>query len=233
MAWVGILIGLALAAYTAKRGLYESWALLFNILISIYLTIALTPFLIGLLSLDSNSALSNTLVMLITAIVAFAVLYGSAYMIFLGQFNVSFPKLIDVFGGGFLGFLSGMLIWAFVAFLICASPLASASLCKKLGMERSNAKESIASVVKWSNIVHTFIGSSGKKGAIKEIVVKMLDANIEPEKPQPKKYEAVKTPKDKPVEKPKLTEPNDTNSVKPTPATNETTTALDIIEDLN
>ncbi|MFA5422906.1 MAG: hypothetical protein WC374_03525, partial [Phycisphaerae bacterium] len=95
--WLGIILAFIAAAYMAKKGLYEAWTLLFNSVIAVYLGIAAAPSIRDLLGVNSQAG--NIFVIFATAAICLTILYLISYIIFLSQFNVNFPKPIDLAGG--------------------------------------------------------------------------------------------------------------------------------------
>jgi hypothetical protein len=121
--WIGILFGALFVYVAVKIGFYETWVLLFNLVISIYLAIFLRPLINQYLPIASETSYGDALVILAVAVGAFVILYGISYVFFSSQFNISVPRILDVVGSGFLGFLAGYLIWSFVIVLISFMPI--------------------------------------------------------------------------------------------------------------
>lgn len=173
--WAGILISLAIAAVASKKGLYESWAILFNVIISVYLSITLSGVLIELLSLD-NSRTASAIVMLAAALVCFGILYGLAYIIFLSQFEVKFPKIIDLAGGGFLGFLAAFLAWSLIIFVILTSPLGKKKPFSSL-ITASDVKssKSVAYIQWWTGKIDSVVGKGKEHNRIDTLISTSLN----------------------------------------------------------
>ena len=132
--WIGILVGGLFAWLTIKMlGFYETWAMLFNIVISIYLAVFLRPTIADILPAAGNTPYSSALTIIAIAIASFAILHGISYVFFTSQFSVSFPRVLDILGTGFLGFLAGLLVWSFVSLLICIMPISQSSVVKTIG----------------------------------------------------------------------------------------------------
>ena len=101
--WVGLLIAVLFAWVTIKMGLYETWALLFNILISVYLAVFLGS-AVADSDLLSGVPYNSVIATAVIGIGTFLILQSISYIFFTSQFNVSIPKIFDVIGSGFLGF---------------------------------------------------------------------------------------------------------------------------------
>jgi len=208
--WLGILISLVLAALAAKKGLYESWVILFNIVISMYLGIALLSVLKSLLSLGNGSTV-DVLVMLGTAIVSFSLLYGLAYVAFLSQFEVAFPKILDAAGGGFLGFLAGLLAWSFLVFAVCTSPIGQNKVVKNLGIahktDLGQENKNISYLRWWTGTLDKIIGTEEGDNT-NTIITAILKNSTASKKPKPVEAKGPQVP-DTGVDKPEKIKPSD------------------------
>ena len=93
--WVGILISVLFAYFAIKKGFYETWALGFNIIISIYLAVFLGPVISGIIPMGT-AVYNKIITTLAIAAASFLILQGTSYILITSQFNVPFPKIIDV-----------------------------------------------------------------------------------------------------------------------------------------
>ncbi len=166
--WIGIVLALIIAALMAKKGLYETWTLLFNVVIAVYLGLTVGPVLKGLLGVQGRGG--EVFVMLGTAVISLTVLYLFSYVIFLSQFQVTFPKILDFAGGGLLGFLTGLLIWSFVAFLISVSPLGGGGTLGKIGFNSDSLQSSTGYMTWWTGIIHGLVSADRKEDTIDQTV---------------------------------------------------------------
>jgi hypothetical protein len=121
--WMAILFGGLFAWLAVRLGFYETWILLFNILISVYLGIFLalrvSAFAPGT---EETSAYGIGLSMIVIAGGCFAILQGLSFVFLTGQFKIRFPQVFDIVGAGALGFLAGFVILSFVALVITTTP---------------------------------------------------------------------------------------------------------------
>ena len=176
--WLGIILALAGAFLASKKGLYEMWSLLFNIIISVYLGLTFGPVMKGLMGIDFVG--SEVLVIFGTAAVCLTVLYGASYIIFLSQFHVTFPKMLDMIGGGVLGFLTTLLAWSFIAFLICVSPLGQYNILNKVDFN-STSLSGTFSYMKWfPGIVHSMVAADQKQDSLEQKVAAMIEESNKP-----------------------------------------------------
>lgn len=120
----GILVGGLCAWFAIKIGFYETWAMLFNIVVAIFTALFLTRPIVNLLSEEAiDIPCREALVLLIVAVGSFLILHGITYILFTSQFNVPFPKIFDVLFAGLLGFFGGFLVLSFAALIIFITPL--------------------------------------------------------------------------------------------------------------
>jgi hypothetical protein len=159
--WLGIFVGGVFAWYAVKMGFYDMWAMLFNIVISIYLAVFLGPVIVDFIPAAGSARYGNTLAIIGTAIAAFLILHCISYTFITGVFTVSFPKLFNSLGAGFLGFLAGFLVWSFAALLIYMSPISQDSFVKDIGFGSDFRQSNVSYMTWWCNLVHKAVASEG------------------------------------------------------------------------
>ncbi len=169
--WTGTALALFLAAVMVKKGLYETWTLFFNVVIAVYLGFTLGPVLKNLLGIDQAGV--EVLVLLGTAIVSLTVLYLFSYIIFLSQFHVTFPKILDSAAGGLFGFLTGFLIYSFIVFLICISPLNP--YINKIGIDSTSTQSNTNYVKWWTGIIHSIVSADQKQESLDQTVAVLIE----------------------------------------------------------
>ena len=113
---------------TALRGLnrrlFHSYLTFCNLLFSVYVALWSEPAISKYYSLPAEAAAFKPAVsMLVAAFVTFLVLYKVVEQLHPEtQREFSFPRPIDKLGGGVCGFLAGMVLINFLAFLLCTVP---------------------------------------------------------------------------------------------------------------
>jgi hypothetical protein len=180
--WLGIILALAAAFLASKKGLYESWSMLFNVIISVYLGLTAGPTMAKLMG--ATSVNGELLTIFGTAALCFIILYGASYVIFLSQFNVTFPKIFDIAGGGLTGFLAAFLAWSFIAFLICSCPAAQNSFISKMGFNKTKLSGTISYMQNFTGIVHSMVAADQEQSSLKDKIITMIE---ESEKARPKR----------------------------------------------
>ena len=183
--WLGILVGAIFAILGAKKRLYETWAIMFNVLISIYLAIYLTPIIKNFIPAAGDISIADILTTLSVAIASFVILHGIAYVLILSQFNITFPKILDVIGAGFLGFITGILIWNFASLLICASPLSQKAFVQSIGFNAQTQQSNISYISWWGDLVNSVVSSEDSELTTEKAIKDLLKTS-EAEKKQPK-----------------------------------------------
>jgi hypothetical protein len=157
--WMGILAGGIFAWYAVKTGLYVTWAMLFNIVISVYLAVFLGPVIIDIVPAAGDTTYGNIFATIGTAIAAFLILHSISHVFVTGVFSVSFPKVFDSLGAGFLGFLAGFLVWSFAGLLIYMSPISQNTFVKEIGFGRQFRETNVSYMSWWCNLVHKAVAS--------------------------------------------------------------------------
>jgi hypothetical protein len=167
--WIAIL-GATLFIWLALRmGFYEMWVLFFNVLISIYVSIYLTPLVSKLAPAPAGAAAYMTaLSMVVLAGACFAILHGLSFVFLTGQFSVTFPRLFDILLSGALGFAAGFLILSFVALVVTTTPLAQQEMVSSVGFDPESMHTNIACITWWCDRVDAITGfkSKGWTGAV-------------------------------------------------------------------
>lgn len=176
--WIGILIGGLFAWHAVKTGFYETWTRLFNIVISIYLAVFVGPMIASIPGV-SDTPCSDLLAVITTAIGAFLILYGISYVFFTGpgRLKISFPKVFDILGAGFLGFLAGLLLWSFVGLLIGISPISQNIFVKQMGFGSQQAN--VSYICWWCNLVNKVVSSRGNKYTAEQTIRGLLKSTEE------------------------------------------------------
>lgn len=158
--WLGILVGVALAYLAVKMGFYETWVLLFNLTVAVYLGLFLRPIVADFIPAAAGTDFGPALTMLAIAGAVFAILQGLSFVFLTGQFKVPFPKIFDVVVSGILGFCAGLLIWSFVFLLVTISPFAREPAVEEMGFTPASFTEQSAGYLAWwCDIIHDFAAS--------------------------------------------------------------------------
>jgi len=142
--WICILVSGFFAWLAIRIGFFESLALLFNILISIYVAVFLTPVILEKFSAAGDLSCGHALTLASVAIGTFLILYGITYVFLTGQFKVPFPGVFDIIFAGLLGFFTGFLVSSFAALIITASPLSRNTLISKTGFNKESLRDNIS-----------------------------------------------------------------------------------------
>lgn len=121
--WIAVLIGLIVALIYSQRGLYEALILAFNGVLSIYLSLYLTPTMVSHVptATDIPGGLSLAILLLFT--LCFGFLCAASFFLFTGQFAVPLVKALDWLGGGIAGFFTGFLATNFLLLILTFTPI--------------------------------------------------------------------------------------------------------------
>jgi hypothetical protein len=171
--WIGILVGGAFAWFAVKLGFYQTWVLVFNIIISVYLAIYLYPVTANI-SATGDTPYSNILTIAAVAAVSFLLLQGIAYVFLVGQFSVSFPKVFDTLGSGILGFLAGFLFWSFLVLLIYITPVSQNTFIEGIGFKDEYRKTTVSYISLFCNMVNAVASSEDNKYSAEQTINELL-----------------------------------------------------------
>lgn len=139
--WFAVLIGVGGVVIGVKKRLFPMWAVLFNMLVSIYLGVMLSPLAVELIFGSESSGYHKAGCVGGIAVAVFAILQTIAICWLTGKFSVSFPRLFNNIGSGFLGFFSGYLAVTFLFFVVCLMPFSSEQPVVKKICESGGSKQ--------------------------------------------------------------------------------------------
>jgi len=179
--WLGILFAMFFAWFAFKIGFYETWALVFNIVVSVYLAVFVGPLILKMVPAADDTPYATILAMVSTAVAVFLILESISYSLITSQFGVTFPKVLDMLGGPALGFAGGFLVWSFVFLLICMSPLCRNKLVRAISFNAEAKAATTSNICWWCNAVHRFVAFEYGEQTVKREVNKLLQS-AEPEK---------------------------------------------------
>jgi hypothetical protein len=176
LTWLGILIALLFAFSAKKTGFYHAWTTLFNLVVAVYLAIRIGPFVEEFFPASLSGKYDTTLALLMAGIGAFLILQGIAYILLIGQFEVSFPNTVNLLGSGILGFLAGFLVWSFATFVFYTTPLSQNQSVKELCIDTKTFEDAKMQpyLIGWCNLMDTFIASGNKPVSIERTIKDML-----------------------------------------------------------
>ncbi len=172
--WIAILTGVFFVWLAVRLGFYETWALLFNVIISIYVAIFLAPLVTGLAPASPYGVAFS---MILLAGGCFAILHGLCYVFLTGQFNIPFPRFFDIFLAGALGFVAGFLILSFVALVITVTPLAEHGLIRSVGFDLQAQGPNLSGLAWCCDRVHAVVGFEKPEHATRAAVQRLLETS--------------------------------------------------------
>ncbi len=176
--WIGILVAVFFAYSAIKLGFYHAWTMLFNLVIAVYVAVRVSPMVEEFLPAAMGGEYSKTMALLATGLVTFLILHGISYTLLIGQFEVSFPRVVNILGSGILGFLAGFLIWSFGTLVVCTTPFCQHQYVKEIGFETKTFQEAKMEpyLVWWCSFLDKMVASGespvSAEQAIKELLVK-------------------------------------------------------------
>ena len=177
--WFGILVAGLFVWFAVGIGFYEMWVMLFNIVISIYLAVFLRPIIVNIPAVG-DTPYSDALTMIAIALASFSILHGISYTFITSQFKVSFPRIFNTLGTGFLGFLAGFLVWNFVSFLIFITPISQDTFVRGIGFNDEFQQSNISVICRWCDLVNTVVSSQDSEYTTEQAVSGLLKST-EPE----------------------------------------------------
>jgi hypothetical protein len=178
--WIAILAGVLFVWLAVRMGFYETWVLLFNIVVSMYLAIFAAPIIAELAATPGGAApYGMALSMALLGGGCFALLQGLSYVFLTGQYNVPFPRVFDIVFSGLLGFLAGFLVLSFVALVLATTPLAHNEIVTGIGLGPQSQRINLSCISRCCDLIHACAGPADH--ATQAAVQRLLDES----KPKP------------------------------------------------
>jgi ABC-type xylose transport system permease subunit len=179
--WIGIFIAVLFAYSAIKLGFYHAWTMLFNLLVAVYIAVRIGPVLEEFFPAAVNGQYGKTLSLLATGTGTFLILQGITYVLLIGQFEVTFPRTVNIIGSGLMGFMAGFLVCSFATFVICTTPFSQQQYIKEIGLDTKTFEEAKMQsyLVWWCKFMDTFVASGndtvGVEKTIKEMLIKPVN----------------------------------------------------------
>ena len=161
--WLSILASGLFVWLAIRMGFFEIWTMLFNIVISVYAAIFLTPVLLDILPAAGDTSYGVALTLAVTAIGPFCILWGISYVFLTGQFKISFPKAFEILLSGLLGFLAGFLVSSFVSLTITIAPVSQNRLVSAAGFNSASQQPNISYICWWCDLVNSIVSLPDNK----------------------------------------------------------------------
>jgi uncharacterized membrane protein required for colicin V production len=169
--WIGIIIGVVFAVLATKLGFYDTLVHFINALISIYLALFLTPFVLQVVPGAGDIPYGTIVTTAITGIGSFIILYAISYLLLIGQFKVSFSKAFDTLFGGLVGFLLGFLVLSFMSILATTTTVSQVTDF----LENNTIESNLSYVCWWCDIIHGFVGVEDTEQPSRQAICKLKD----------------------------------------------------------
>ncbi len=168
--WTAILVGALFVWFAIKLGFYDTLVMLFNIVISIYVAIFLTPVIIDFVPAAGDISCGNALTLITLAAGTFFILFGISYTFITGPYNISFPKIFNILFAGLLGFLAGFLLLSFAAFLICVTPISQNKFANEIGLNIQSQQANISYICWWCDLVHSIVSFKDSRQSTEQAI---------------------------------------------------------------
>ena len=127
-----IVAGVVGAVLGRRAGFVTVWVFLFNLLIAIYVSLMLSPTLIGYVPLLNSSRYYHALILLFVVLLTFLICHNFVSMFLAQSFSVGVPRFFNNFFAAVTGFVAGHFACGFILFIIGVTPVAGISFMKQL-----------------------------------------------------------------------------------------------------
>ena len=162
--------------FAIRIGFYETWAMLLNVVIAIYVALFLTQPILNILPEEaSNIRCCEALTLIVTAIGSFLILHGITYVLFTSQFKVTFPKLFDILFAGLLGFFGGFLLLSFAVLIIFLTPFGTSA-----GIEEDSVEYNMSGAYWLFDGIHSIVSSPDNEIITEKVIKQLLNKSQPP-----------------------------------------------------
>ena len=174
--WLTIMIGILAVLIGKKKGFFPMWAILFNIMIPIYISVMLTPTVVGVIPDIGTNGYNQAGCVAGIAILFFVFLQFIATNYFTADSDVILPDFVEKIGTSVISFIAGYLACCFIFFIICIMPFSDKPIAKKILGKDQRSLSAVASVAKTCD----FVGAISLQCHEDTTVPKIVDWFIEP-----------------------------------------------------
>ena len=178
---IAIVFGILLGMIGVKRGFLKTWALLFNILVSIYIGVMLSPTFVAFRPEMGQEYSYLAAFIVVTSLAIFVVLQMIVSVFFSELAECFCPKIFDTVGAAILGFLGGFCIISFVFVVVCIMPFSKKPNLKGVCGDGSSTPVGVEGVVKACDFVSTV--SLQPHGDTRKRVRKVVDWLVQTDRP--------------------------------------------------
>lgn len=172
--WLSILVGGLFVWLAVRMGFYEIWTMLFDIVVSIYAAVFLTPVILEIIPVAGVPSYGMALTLVVTALGSFLILSGIAHVFLTGQFRVSFPETFEILLAGLLGFLAGFLVSSFISLAITVAPISRNRIVSTIGFNRLSQQLNISYVCWWCDVVNSIVSMPDNRTTSIQLVNQLL-----------------------------------------------------------
>ena len=127
-----IIAGVVGAVLGRRAGFVTVWVFLFNLLIAIYVSLMLSPTLIGYVPLLNSSSYYRALILLFVVLLTFLMCHNFVSMFLTQSFSAGVPRFFNNFFAAVTGFIAGHFACGFILFIIGVTPVSEISFMKQL-----------------------------------------------------------------------------------------------------
>ena len=152
---LAVVVGILFAVIGVRKGFFGTWIVLFNILISIYIGVMLSPTLVAFRPDMEQQRYYLSAFTAMTSFMLFIVLQTIVIGCFGDLAECFCPKVFDTVGAAILGFLGGFCVFSFVFFIVCIMPLSKTPSMKSVCGDGTLTPVGVVGVVKACDFVST------------------------------------------------------------------------------
>ncbi len=214
--WISIAAGLGVGFLMLRmKNILAAWLGLFNLMVSIYLGIMLSPTLFAAIPGFDRSRYNLAALLFLITVLVFAALHSFCVYFLTGRMESSFPKVISSLGCAVLGFLTGLLGISFLFFVVFTLPnMQEGSIARLMGKSDPKAVPPSAAVIQKSSVFVSDLSQQYYDNATPAVYYMM---DVEYDRPDDPNDTETAKPAEKAKTKPSGPDPNKPAPAKPKP----------------
>ena len=175
--WITILLSVCIGWVATRIGFYETLVYTVNITLSIYLALFITPFVVTHVPAATEIAVGLPLTLAALATDSFLVLFGASFLLFTGQFKVTFPKLLDILLSGIIGCGSGFFLVSFMCIILSVTPYAMTEAL----VNTSNLETNTGVLCHGCDSIHALVGRNTPLVSTRDIIDWLIENKSSPQ----------------------------------------------------
>jgi multidrug efflux pump subunit AcrB len=153
---IALIIGILFAVYCVRRTFFPSWAIVFNIMLSIYVAVMVMPVFSHLIFQKfeaSEVRYHIAIAMVMFAGILFALTHIITKTFITGLYQINFNKIFDFIASALAGVLTGFIVTSFIFLAICITPISAMPFMQGYNIRSETTPKELKPVIRSCNFI--------------------------------------------------------------------------------